>query len=142
MSSISFTTTTQIRRPVADVFARVADPLGFPDWNSAVESVQASGRRYVMHRRLPSGRATNELEVVERRPPTAFAVRTTSGPTPFVYRYGFEPAHGGTLVTLTGEVELSGVAALAGPLATHAVKRGVDANLATLKSILELDSTR
>jgi carbon monoxide dehydrogenase subunit G len=143
MSSTSrFTTTIQIRRPVADVFARVADPRGFPDWNSAVESVQASGQRYVMHRRLPTGPATNELEIVERQPPTAFAIRTTSGPTPFVYRYRFEPVDGGTLVTLVGEVELSGLAALAGPVAMHAVKRGVDANLATLRSILERDPTR
>jgi carbon monoxide dehydrogenase subunit G len=137
MSSISFTTTIHIRRPVEVVFARVADPRGFPDWNSAVESVYASGQRYVMQRRLPSGPATNELEIVERQPPTAFTVRTSSGPTPFVYRYRFEPVDGGTLVSLHGDVELSGLAALAAPVATRAVKRGVDANLATLRSILE-----
>ena len=95
-----------------------------------------------MQRRLPGGRVTNELEVVERRPPTAFTVRTTTGPTPFVYRYRFQPADGGTLLTLLGEVELSGLAALAGPAARHAVKRGVDANLATLRSILEHAPTR
>jgi uncharacterized protein YndB with AHSA1/START domain len=133
MSSIPFTTTITVDRPIEDVFARVADPTGFPDWNSAVESVQArGGGRYVMHRRLPSGPASNELEVVERRPPTTFTVRTTSGPTPFVYRYEFEPTDGGTLVTLRGEVELPVWAAVA----KHAVRRGVDANLATLKAIL------
>ncbi len=134
MSSISFTTTITIGRPIDDVFARVADPGGFPDWNSAVESVQPRGDgRYVMHRRLPSGPAVNDLEVVERRSPAAFAVRTTSGPTPFVYRYTFTPVDGGTLVTLHAEVELPAWAALA----KHAVRRGVDANLATLRSILE-----
>src|SRR5262245_43397573 len=133
MSSISFTTRITIDRPIDDVFARVADPTGFPDWNSAVESVQARGEgRYVMHRRLPTGPAINDLEIVERRPPTAFTVRTTSGPTPFVYRYTFTPAAGGTLVTLDAEVELPAWAALA----KHAVRRGVDANLATLRSIL------
>jgi uncharacterized protein YndB with AHSA1/START domain len=143
MSSISsFATTIHIRQPVEHVFARVADPSGFPDWNSAVESVHASGGRYLMHRRLPGGRATNELEIIERQPPTAFTVRTTSGPTPFVYRYRFEPTDGGTLVTLLADVELPGLAALAGPVATHAIKRGVDANLATLRSILEQTPTR
>jgi uncharacterized protein YndB with AHSA1/START domain len=133
MSSISFTTAITIDRPIDDVFARVADPTGLPDWNSAVESVRArGGGRYVMHRRLPGGPASNELEVVERRPPTTFTVRTTSGPTPFVYRYEFEPADGGTRVTLRGEVELPVWAAVA----KHGVKRGVDANLATLKAIL------
>jgi uncharacterized protein YndB with AHSA1/START domain len=134
MSSISFTTTTTIGRPIGDVFARVADPAGFPDWNSAVESVRPRGDgRYVMYRRLPGGPATNDLEIVDRQPPTAFAVRTTSGPTPFVYRYAFESTDGGTLVTLQAEAEVPGPAVLVRP----AVKRGVDANLATLKAILE-----
>ena len=133
MSSITFTTTITIDRPIADVFARVADPTGFPDWNSAVESVQPVGRgRYVMRRRLPSGPAVNDLEVVERQAPTAFTVRTTSGPTPFVYRYAFAPAGDGTVVTLRGEVEVPAWAALA----KHAVRRGVDANLAALRAIL------
>ena len=120
----------------------VADPYGFPDWNSAVESVRAAGQRYVMHRRLPTGPVTNELEIVERQPPTAFAIRTISGPTPFLYRYRFEPVDGGTRLTLTGEVELRGLGALAGPVAMHALKRGVDANLASLRSLLERDATR
>jgi uncharacterized protein YndB with AHSA1/START domain len=134
MSSISFTTAITIGRPIDDVFARLADPSGFPEWNSAVESVQPRGEgRYVMRRRLPGGPAINDLEIVERQPPTAFAVRTTSGPTPFAYHYAFEPVDGGTLVTLRAEADVPGPAALV----KHAVKRGVDANLATLKAILE-----
>jgi carbon monoxide dehydrogenase subunit G len=134
MSSISFTTNITIGRPIDDVFARLEDPAGFPAWNSAVERVEARGDgRYVMHRRLPSGPAVNELGVIERHPPTTFAVRTTSGPTPFVYRYALEPTDDGTLVTLQAEADVPGPAVLV----KHAVKRGVDANLATLKAILE-----
>ena len=134
MSSILFATSITITRPIDDVYARLADPAGFPAWNSAVERVQARGDgRYVMHRRLPTGPAVNELEVIERNPPTAFAVRTTSGPTPFVYRYALEPTDGGTLVTLRAEADVPGPAVLV----KHAVKHGVDANLATLKAILE-----
>jgi uncharacterized protein YndB with AHSA1/START domain len=142
MSSISstFSTAVHIGRPVDDVFAYVADPRSFSAWNSAVTSVQATsgpGLRYLMHRQLPSGRATNELEIIEREPPTTFTIRTISGPTPFVYRYRFEPAEDGTRLTLTAEVEVSGLASLAPGLAAHAVRRGVDANFATLRSILE-----
>jgi uncharacterized protein YndB with AHSA1/START domain len=118
MSSISrFSTSVHIARPVADVFAYVAEPGNLPHWNSAVQAVTGSGRRYVMHRRLPTGPAVNELEIVELDPPAAFTIQTTSGPTPFVYRYRFEPDG-------------------AGPLAVRAVRRGVDANLATLRSLL------
>jgi hypothetical protein len=37
-------------------------------------------------------------------------------------------------------VELSGIAAALGPLAAHGVRRGVDANLATLKHTLEMSA--
>jgi carbon monoxide dehydrogenase subunit G len=134
MSSISFTTNITVARSIDDVFQRLADPTGFPAWNSAVERVEARGDgRYVMHRRLPSGPAVNDLEVIERDPSTAFAVRTTNGPTPFVYRYALEPTDGGTRVTLQAEADVPGPAVLV----KHAVKRGVDANLAMLKGILE-----
>jgi uncharacterized protein YndB with AHSA1/START domain len=137
MSSISrFSTSVHIARPVADVFAYVAEPGNLPHWNSAVQAVTGSGRRYVMHRRLPTGPAVNDLEIVELDPPAAFTIRTTSGPTPFVYRYRFEPDGAGTLLTLDAEVELGGLAAVAGPLAVRVVRRGVDANLATLRSLL------
>jgi hypothetical protein len=139
-----FTASVPVARPVDDVFAYTADPRNFPAWNSAVESVVAAsprapgtGMRYVMRRQLPSGGATNELEVVAHDSPGRFAIRTTSGPTPFAYRYRFEPADGGTRITLLAEVELTGLASIAGPLAARLVKRGVEANLATLRSILE-----
>jgi uncharacterized protein YndB with AHSA1/START domain len=138
MSSISFETTVEIARARDDVFAYVADPTRFPEWNSAVTSVTpAGGGRYLMQRRLPTGPATNELEVLTRRPPGELAIRTTAGPTPFTYRYEFTTSGPRTLVRLGAEVTLGGGAALLGPLAAHAVKRGVDANLATLREILE-----
>jgi uncharacterized protein YndB with AHSA1/START domain len=150
MSSISpsnsltrFTTSVRIARPVAAVFAFVADPRTFPDWNSAVERVVAKSRptpavgaRYAMSRLLPDGRASNDLEIVTWDPPSEFAIQTTSGPTPFVYRYSFTPEDGGTLVRLLAEFEL-GAPALIQPLVARGVKRGVDANFSTLRAILE-----
>jgi uncharacterized protein YndB with AHSA1/START domain len=144
-NSSEFTTSVRVARPVDEVFAYVADPRNFPDWNSAVQSVAGprdapgAGMRYVMRRQLPGGGATNELEIVAHDPPGTFAIRTTSGPTPFAYRYRFEPVDGGTRITLEAEVELTGLAAISGPLAARVVKRGVDANFAALRSILEHD---
>jgi carbon monoxide dehydrogenase subunit G len=133
----SFSTSIHIARPVADVFAYVADPRNFPVWNSAVQAVTGDGRRFVMHRQLPGGPVTNDLEITESDPPNGFAIRTTSGPTPFRYRYRFEPDGDGTRLTLDAEVELSGLAAIAPGIAASFVKRGVDANFATLKGVLE-----
>ena len=140
-----FETAVGIRRPIDDVFAYVSDPLNMPSWYSAVQDVSSlsgaepqAGATYVMHRHLPGGPARNELEIVTWDPPTQFALRTTSGPTPLTYRYRFSPDDGaGTTVHLRATVELSGIAALAGGIAVRGVKRGMDANLATLKAILE-----
>ena len=138
-----FETTVTIARPRDAVFAYVADPRHFSAWNSAVESVvpvhdatPAAGARYVMQRLLPAGSATNELEIVTLRPPEELAIRITKGPTPFVYRYEFATTGAGTLVRLYADVQVGGGASLRS-LAAQAVKRGVNANFATLRDILE-----
>lgn len=135
---ITFETATRIERPVEEVFAYVSNPLNFPRWNSAVQAVrETSAGEYSLERELPTGRAVNALEIVVREHPTAFAIRTTSGPTPFVYRYRFSAENHETVVQLDAEVDLHGAAALVPQLARRAVKRGVDENFATLKEILE-----
>lgn len=133
---IHFETAIEIPRPREAVFEFAADPARLPDWNTAVESVTwVVGNRYAMRRTLPSGLAENEFEVTAA-PPDVLTLRTLSGPTPFAYRYSFEPSAAGTRVVLHAEVELNGVGSLLGPLAAHAVKHGVDANLRTLRNIL------
>jgi carbon monoxide dehydrogenase subunit G len=141
---ISFETSVRIGRPIEEVFAFVSDPLQFPRWNSAVRDVRlTSGRAgepgsiYLMERELPTGQAENELEVFARDPPSELSIRTTSGPTPFIYRYRFTREGEDTVIRLDAEVELGGVAGALGPLASRVVKRGVDANFATLKRTLE-----
>jgi uncharacterized protein YndB with AHSA1/START domain len=143
---ITFETEVRIEQPIEEVFAYVSDPLNFPRWNSAVEAVRQTSHRedgvsstFVMERELPSGRAVNQLEVVATEPPREFAVRATTGPTPFHYRYRFSSRNGGTILQLAAEVDL-GRAAFLGPVVRRAVRSGVDANLATLKTILETTS--
>jgi carbon monoxide dehydrogenase subunit G len=141
---MDFETSVRIERPVEEVFEYVSDPTTYPRWNSAVQSVQATsagadgiGDIYLMERELPGGAAQNELEVVDVNRPSLFVIRTTSGPTPFLYRYVLADEGGATLLQLAAEVELGGLAGALGPLASRAVKRGVDSNFADLKRILE-----
>jgi uncharacterized protein YndB with AHSA1/START domain len=138
-------TSVRIERPVEEVFNYVSDPLNFSQWNSAVQAVRATspragevGSAYLMERDLPGGRARNELEIVARERPREFAIRTTSGPTPFVYRYRFSSENGATAVVLDGTVELEGAARFLAPVASRAVRKGVEDNFATLKKILEV----
>jgi uncharacterized protein YndB with AHSA1/START domain len=141
---IGFQTNIVIERPIEDVFAYVSDPGNFPSWNSAVQIVQPTspipgrvGSTYSMERQLPTGRATNQLEIVLRECPREFAIRATNGPTPFLYRYRFAAESGKTVLQLDGQVELSAVAGLVPQLAGRALKHGVEDNLTTLKLILE-----
>jgi uncharacterized protein YndB with AHSA1/START domain len=141
---IAFETEVGIDRPVEEVFAYISEPLNLPRWNSAVQTVRKSsagdnGRAstYVMERELPTGRAVNELEVVASEPPGTFAIRSTVGPTPFLYRYQLSAENRETVMKLEAEVELPGAAASLPQLARRLVKKGVDDNLATLKQILE-----
>jgi uncharacterized protein YndB with AHSA1/START domain len=139
-----FETSVRIERPIEEVFAFVSDPSLFPRWNSAVQTVHRTsekrgepGSTYSMQRELPSGRADNELEVFARERPAEFGIRTTSGPTPFVYRYRFTSDRADTIVHLQASVEPPGAAAVLGPLAARSVRRGVEANFAALKRALE-----
>ena len=128
---INLNSSVRIARPIADVFAYVSDPRHFPAWNSAVQVVRetsapgAVGSTYAMERNLPTGRAHNDLEIVTLKPPREFAVRTTSGPTPFLYRYRFSEDGAGTVLEFDGEIEVPRVIA-------PVLRRGIDANLATL----------
>jgi uncharacterized protein YndB with AHSA1/START domain len=141
---ITFETSVRVGRPIEDVFAFVADPFQFPRWNSAVQAVDITsgrpgepGSTYSMVRDLPTGRVENELQVVARDHPTEFGIRTTSGPTAFVYRYRFTSEDRATVVRLDASSELPGVPGLLGPVAAFAVRRRVDANFAALRRTLE-----
>jgi uncharacterized protein YndB with AHSA1/START domain len=141
---IAFQTSVRVAHPIEEVFAFVSDPLLFPRWNSAVQTVHSTseqsgepGSTYSMRRQLPTGHVENELEVLSREPPTEFRIRTTSGPTPFLYHYRFVSDGADTVVHLDASVELPGATPVLGPLAARGVRRGVDANLAALKGVLE-----
>jgi uncharacterized protein YndB with AHSA1/START domain len=146
---IAFETSTRIRRPLEQVFSYVADPLNFPHWNSAVQDVQKTSPdepgaepTYVMVRELPTGRAVNKLEIVAIEPPGELVIRASEGPTPFQYRYQFSSENGETFIHLSAEVELPRPAGLLPQLARSAVRRGVDANFASLKALLEGQASR
>jgi uncharacterized protein YndB with AHSA1/START domain len=136
---IRFRTTVEIARAHEDVFNYVADPRRLAEWNLAVTSVEplpGTPGHHVMRRELPTGVAVNEIAIATRRP-DEMTLRTITGPTPFIYRYTVKPTSTGTRITLQAEMELGGIARLAGPLAAQGLRRGIDANLNSLCTILE-----
>jgi hypothetical protein len=97
-----------------------------------------------MLRELPSGKVENIYEIIEFESNKTLAIKTISGPTPFFYRYTFEPSEQGTRLSLDAEVDREGLVAVLGTkariapdvLLTRFVRGGVESNFKSLKSIL------
>jgi uncharacterized protein YndB with AHSA1/START domain len=140
-----FVITTQIARPIPEVFARLTRIEDAPLWYSAVEAVQRRdsgpvrlGSRAQFTRRLGNTTVENEVEVSEFEPDRTFTLSSVTGPTPFVYRYRLAPFGRETLLGLEGEI--SGEGLYFGwfkPLAEVFFKRGMAANMNTLKGLVE-----
>lgn len=138
----------EINRGAELVFSRLARAEDTPLWYSAVQRVEqvagspsGAGARYRFMRQLPSGPAVNEVEVTEYERPTVFTLESRSGPTPFTYRYLLAPsAGGGTRLRLEGEISgegIGGALSLLAPLASTFFERGMRANLASFKRLVE-----
>jgi uncharacterized membrane protein len=148
-AGIVFHISLDIERSPSDVFAFVADFDNMPRWYEAVEQVMAmtsgppgAGTRFRMVRSLPGGPAYNDVEITSYQVNKEITFASISGPTPFEYRYRFEPVSGYTRITLDGEISGAGLPGLAGHvgdgLAGQLFKQGMRRNLEVLKSILEV----
>jgi carbon monoxide dehydrogenase subunit G len=149
---IKFEVSIAIEKPVEEVFGFVAEGENGSKWNSAVKSVRKIsegpvnvGTKYSMIRQLPNASAENTYEVVEYEENKKISIKIISGPTPFLYRYSFKPSDKGTELSLEAEAEKEGLIEVLGTKARIApefvlggfVKRGVEENFQTLKSLLE-----
>src|SRR5215207_3985490 len=134
-----------IDRPIEEVFAFVTDPNNDPLWQStSLETEQTSegavdvGATFRNTSKLLGRRIESTMEVTENEPPRRQYVRITSGPIPGEGCYLFEPADGGsTRFTQTFEAEVGGFFRLAEPLVERAISRQTEADMATLKDLLE-----
>ena len=145
---MAFTIEIDIDRPSEVVFGYLAQVENTPKWYSAVEEAEkltsapvSTGTRYRLLRQLPTGPAVNDVEVTEFTPNSVFTIASRSGPTPFTYRYRLSPQGKNTHLRLEGEISGEGLGrgfALVAPFAERLFERGMRANLATLKQLLEL----
>lgn len=143
----TFETSVNINRPVSQVFAFLADTSNAPRWYDAVVAATkltpgpiGNGTRHQLVRSLPGGPVENEVEITDYQPVSQLTQSSVSGPTPFRYVFTLEPTPGGTRLALSGDITtegLHGPAAVFGPIASIAFKRGMTHNLNTLKRLLE-----
>ena len=132
-----------INRPVDVVFGFVADGTTAPQWRAAVLDVAhvsgaGIGARYRQGVKGPgSRRIAADYEVTGYEPNRILAFAATAGPVRPTGTYAFEGVPGGTRVTFTLDVTLSGWRRwlLSGPV--QATMNAEVANLTNLKRVLD-----
>jgi uncharacterized membrane protein len=140
---------TVIERPLEAVWAWASDPWQWPRWQEEVRDVRVSGeltRGSRFRGSLESGRAFREMEfeIVERRPPRRQVMRSVAGPFPFEGTLELSEDSGGTRVRQTVDAGPDDALArflfaTARPLVRRAMRRRIEAQLARLKEMVELE---
>lgn len=146
--AIKFDLSVKINKPVGAVFEFMADPGNDMLWQSGVldskrisEGPMGVGTLEESENQLMGRRIKSTLEVTEYEINRKITYKTTSGPIPFEAKYIFDPiSEGETRVTFVAEGDVGGFFKLAEPLVGRAVQREWEANLRTLKDIVETQS--
>ncbi|HEV7176638.1 MAG TPA: SRPBCC family protein [Solirubrobacteraceae bacterium] len=142
---IDFTIQTDIDRPVADVFAYVADPSKLPTWQTNTVSAMVVGggpiglgSRVVEVHRAPGGKEISQVvEFWEFEPSRRLSIRVVDGPMPIDGTLKFETRDGGTRMSFNVYGNPGGPLRFAKPLMVWALKRQFAGYCATLKRVLE-----
>lgn len=142
---IKINNSIQINRPVEDVFVFVVDIKNLPKWAGPVsEARQTSdgpigvGTTQTQKAQFLGRQIESSQEVTGYKLNKKLSTKTTSGPLPIEVHYTFEPNAGGTLLHVEGEVDAGGFFKLAEPLAGRMLRRQTDADIETLKELLEV----
>lgn len=133
-----------INRPIAEVFAFVADQRNAPRWQSGLLEVRPTtegalgvGTKHDLVRKFMGRRLEASNEYIEYEPNKKIAFKSTSGPVGFEAGYLTESSEVGTKLTSWIEMQPKGFAGLAEPLIASSLKREVQSNLSELKDLLE-----
>ncbi len=133
---------TEVKRPVAEVFAYVSDPANLPEWNSLVQEASASetpirvGTKIMSRVKFLGRRIEQTAEVTEFAHDKKFVFKGDK-PFPATITNLFEAATGGTKLTQIGEFEPGGFFKVGEPILARITKKQFEAQLDTLKELLE-----
>ncbi len=135
---------TTIARPRSEVAGYVTDWRNDREWIGALRDVRlvtagpvGVGSRVARVASFLGRRIEYVNEVVELEPDRRLVMRSVKAPFPMTVTYEFEDADGGTRVRIRNQGDASGFYRVAGPLLGAAVRKGVAADLARLKELLE-----
>ncbi len=139
---ISFASSTVIERPAGEIFDFVAHPEKHVNWQHGLIEVDSQGQTGVGTklrevRKFMGRRLEFEGYIVEFEKDKAYRVKEESPQFSIDQRTTLEPVKGGTRLTVEIEIDTRGTFKAAKAIAERMIKREVEANLATLKDVLE-----
>lgn len=142
--TVDVVTEITIDRPVPEVAGFAGDPANAPEWYENIESVTwltdppaQAGSRMTFVARFLGRRLEYTYEIVELTAGERLVMRTREGPFPMETTYTWQPAGGGTRMTLRNRGEPAGFSKLTAPIMQPAMRRANTKDLANLKRILE-----
>jgi uncharacterized protein YndB with AHSA1/START domain len=136
----------EIARPPEEVFAYLADPTRFSEWQRDVVRVDVEdgrppglGARFTTTRRVGGVDRTMTQEVTELRPPRSWAVRGVDGPIRPSASVTVEPVDGGAAshVTFALDFEGHGIGRPLLPAVRRQAQRAAPVSYRALKDRLE-----
>jgi uncharacterized membrane protein len=134
-----------INRPVAEVFAFVANFENHPKWESNFQKVKlltstpiGVGTKYQCDMKLPGQIATSKFEITQYEVNKKIAFEgEPAGPAKPDGSFLFEAVPGGTKITLLPRPEFRGVFKLLEPMMAGYIRKQNQEHLSKLKRILE-----
>lgn len=133
-----------IHAPAARIFAFIADVQRQPEWIGAVSGVSnvssdpvGLGTTFRLSLALMGKTAEADQAVTRFEPDTVFTQSTTSGPIPTEITISLSESNGVTTVHNVTEADISSLGRFAGPIVTRTIRRQLDTDLQTLKSLME-----
>jgi uncharacterized membrane protein len=134
-----------INLPLSEVFSFAGDLENDGQWIAGRVEAQRSGSnptsagsRFTQVNKFLGRRIESTVEVTEYEPNHKVRSKSISGPVTFTEYRLFEPAGGGTRLTIVLEAETTGgLFKLADPIVTRMASRQMQGDLANLKDLLE-----
>ena len=135
-----------LERPLAEVFAFAADPANDPRWNEPIIATRlltpgpvGVGTVFQHTARFLGQQFETTVEVTDFAPNVRACVRTVGGPVRSTGCRLFEAVGAATRLTVSIVGEANSLVRLGEAVATVAIRRQLDRDLARLKALLEAE---
>ena len=134
--------TIDVASPPEEVFDRLVDLDGLPEWQSSALEVRADeplahGVRIFERRRVMGREIENELEVVGFDPPRRLTLKALKGPVRFTVDHELAASDGGTRLHVVAEGKAGRFMKLGEPVLARQADAELHGDFERLKELLE-----